>query len=211
MINILCFGDSNTHGSNPKNLTRYKKDERWTGILQEKLGSNYYIIEEGLSGRTTIFDDDEMEGRAGINYIYPCLMSHKPIDLLIMMLGTNDTKECFNKSVLDINDGLIEIINKAKSLECSFRNGMPNILIVCPTPILQNVGNSSFNEIMGNGCSEKSFNLHYEFEKTAKKLGCHYINAGDYIKASDIDCVHLELDAHKILADILYQKIRIIF
>ena len=90
--NILCFGDSNTHGYNSKTGGRFTVEERWTKLLQRKLGDDYYVIEEGLSGRTTSFDDPVFEGLSGLNAIYPCMMTHEPLDLVIIMLGTNDTK-----------------------------------------------------------------------------------------------------------------------
>ena len=88
--NILCFGDSNTHGYNSKTGGRFTVEERWTKLLQRKLGDDYYVIEEGLSGRTTSFDDPVFEGLSGLNAIYPCMMTHEPLDLVIIMLGTND-------------------------------------------------------------------------------------------------------------------------
>ena len=56
MINILCFGDSNTNGSNPSG-GRWGRWERWTGVLQKLLGDDYYFIEEGCGGRTTVMED----------------------------------------------------------------------------------------------------------------------------------------------------------
>ena len=91
--NILCFGDSNTHGYNSKTGGRFTVEERWTKLLQRKLGDDYYVIEEGLSGRTTSFEDPVFEGLSGLNAIYPCMMTHEPLDLVIIMLGTNDTKD----------------------------------------------------------------------------------------------------------------------
>ena len=105
-MNILCFGDSNTHGYNPKDTTRFEKNIRWTGILQNLLGEKDYVIEEGLSGRTTVFEDPINEGLCGLNYIVPCLMTHEPVDLLIIMLGTNDTKERFGANADVISLGL---------------------------------------------------------------------------------------------------------
>ena len=98
---ILCLGDSNTHGycADPADCAdggiRFNEDERWTKLLQKYLGEDYLVIEEGLSGRTTCFSDPLFEGLSALEYIHPCLKSHEPIDLLIIMLGTNDTKDRF--------------------------------------------------------------------------------------------------------------------
>ena len=98
---IVCFGDSNTHGycADPADCAdggnRFNEDERWTCLLQKKLGADYLVLEEGLSGRTSVFSDPLHECMSGLDAIYSCLMSHEPVDLLIIMLGTNDTKERF--------------------------------------------------------------------------------------------------------------------
>ena len=95
---IVCFGDSNTHGYCAKTGGRFDEEQRWTCLLQKKLGDDYLILEEGLSGRTTCFSDPIFEERSGMDVIYSCLMSHEPVDLLVIMLGTNDTKERFSAS-----------------------------------------------------------------------------------------------------------------
>lgn len=95
-MNILCFGDSNTYGYRPDGSGRFGADTRWTGLLQKKLGTNDRIIEEGLCGRTTVFSDELREGRRGLDTIGILLESHAPVDLLILMLGTNDCKTRYN-------------------------------------------------------------------------------------------------------------------
>ena len=95
---IICFGDSNTHGYCAETDGRFDENTRWTCLLQAKLGDEYLILEEGLGGRTTCFDDPTHEGLRGLDYISPCLQTHEPVDLLIIMLGTNDTKERFGCS-----------------------------------------------------------------------------------------------------------------
>ena len=88
MTTILCYGDSNTYGYNPVNGLRYPKDVRWTGVLQKMLGEEYEVIEEGCNGRTTVFEDTKEPWKAGLGYLRPCLNTHKPIDFVIMMLGS---------------------------------------------------------------------------------------------------------------------------
>ena len=97
MWEILCYGDSNTWGYNPSTKERYDRYERWTGILQFTLGDEYHVIEEGLNGRTTVWDEPiEGEYKNGKTYLVSCLESHKPLDLVIIMLGTNDLKKRFS-------------------------------------------------------------------------------------------------------------------
>ena len=92
MKEILCFGDSNTHGYMPGIGTRYPADIRWSGRLGTLLGDGYHVVEEGMDGRTTAFEDEIQPYRSALGYIDPCLKSHAPLDLVIIMLGTNDTK-----------------------------------------------------------------------------------------------------------------------
>ena len=93
---IVCFGDSNTWGYNALESSRYGEEIRWTGRLQRLLGEEYTVIEEAQNGRTTVWDDPIENRLAGLTYLWPCMESHSPFDLLIIMLGTNDTKLYFN-------------------------------------------------------------------------------------------------------------------
>ena len=206
-MNILCFGDSNTHGYNPKDATRFEKNIRWTGILQNLLGEKDYVIEEGLSGRTTVFEDPINEGLCGFNYIVPCLMTHEPVDLLIIMLGTNDTKERFGANADVISLGLTRLIKKVKNTKFAFRNNKPNILIVAPLPIRPEIESVECGATMGKGCSEKSYKLIPLYKKVAEELGCHFFDPSPYVICSDYDYMHLSEEAHKILANKLYEFI----
>ena len=113
-MNILCFGDSNTYGYRPDGTGRFDEKTRWTCLLQKKFGNGHRIIEEGLCGRTTIFSDAFREGRRGLDQIGITIETHNPIDLLVLMLGTNDCKTRFNASSKTIAKGLIQVIEKAK-------------------------------------------------------------------------------------------------
>ena len=157
---IVCFGDSNTHGycADPNDCAdggdRFNENERWTCLLQKSLGEDYLVLEEGLSGRTTVFSDPLHESMAGIETVYTCLMSHEPVDLLIIMLGTNDTKERFAANAPAIAVGMERLLLKCKSIPC-WSGNQPNILVVCPPPL----GEGFHDEVMGNGCVEKSVAL----------------------------------------------------
>ena len=122
---ILCLGDSNTHGycADPADCAdhgiRFNEDERWTCRLQTALGSDYLVTEEGLSGRTTVFVDPIHESMDALSVAYSLLKSHEVIDLLIIMLGTNDVKERFNANAACIGAGMERLILKAKSVDLS--------------------------------------------------------------------------------------------
>ncbi len=132
---IVCLGDSNTHGYYARTNGRFDENERWTCLLEKKLGEDYLVIEEGLSGRTTCFSDPIHEALSGLDYIYPCLMSHEPVDLLVIMLGTNDTKERFGSSAACIALGLKRLVAKAIAATDCWAGQKPNILIVTPKTI----------------------------------------------------------------------------
>ena len=189
---IICYGDSNTHGYCAMNDGRFDENERWTCLLQKSLGEDYLILEEGLSGRTTSFRDPVFEGLSGLDYLYPCLMSHEPVDLLVIMLGTNDTKERFSAGAPAIGLGMIRLVKKAISKEYE---------------------NSNVSGTMGKGCAEKSQGLAAEYERIADQFGCYYLDANKVVQAApnDIDHMHLTAQGHKELAAALDKKIREIF
>lgn len=207
---IVCFGDSNTHGYCAMNDGRFTEEERWTCLLQKNLGEEYLILEEGLSGRTTCFDDALFEGLSGLNYIYPCLMSHEPVDLLVIMLGTNDTKERFGASAPCIGLGMKRLVQKAISVTDCWKDKKPNILIVTPQNIGKEYENSGVRGTMGAGCAEKSQGLGKEFKEIARLTGCHYLDANEAVTAApnDIDHMHLTKEGHRQLAEALTEKIK---
>ncbi len=152
---ILCLGDSNTHGycADPNDCAdhgiRFNEDERWTCRLQKALGEEYLVTEEGLSGRTTVFVDPLHESMDALSVAYALLKSHEVIDLLIIMLGTNDVKERFGANAACIGAGMERLLLKAKSVDC-WGGKAPNILVVAPPSI-----KAGFHDaVMGAGCVE---------------------------------------------------------
>ncbi|MDO4268312.1 MAG: SGNH/GDSL hydrolase family protein [Eubacteriales bacterium] len=205
---IVCFGDSNTHGYRAEDNRRYEEDKRWTRLLETYLGEDCLVLEEGLSGRTTCFSDPIHEGLSGLDYIYPCLMSHEPVDLLVIMLGTNDTKERFGASAACIALGMKRLAEKAMATDC-WRHRKPNILIVTPKNIEEEYETSPVGATMGRGCAEKSRGLGEEYQKIAELLGCHYFDANTVVKENNkIDYMHLTEEGHRALAEALAEKIR---
>lgn len=198
---IICFGDSNTHGYNSSNHGRFSEDERWTGRLASYLGDEYSIKEEGLSGRTTSFDDPLFEGLCGLNLIYPVLMTHEPVDLLIIMLGTNDTKVRFGATPENIAKGLERLTRKAMDSRDVWRDG-PKILLIAPPPIEPGYEKSDVFGEMGAGCVEKSRALAPLYRKTAEQCGCYFLDAGEIegVSMYPYDHMHLSDTAHDALA-----------
>ena len=153
---ILCLGDSNTHGycADPNDCAdhgiRFNEDERWTCRLQKALGEEYLVTEEGLSGRTTVFVDPLHESMDALSVAYALLKSHEVIDLLIIMLGTNDVKERFGANAACIGAGMERLLLKVKSVDC-WGGKAPNILVVAPPCIKDGFHDA----VMGAGCVEK--------------------------------------------------------
>ena len=210
---ILCLGDSNTHGycADPADCAdggiRFNEEERWTQVLQQKLGSDYLVIEEGLSGRTTCFEDPIHEGMSALNYIHPCLKSHEFVDLLVIMLGTNDTKERFGLSPACIALGMARLVKKAMATEC-WGNKKPNILVIAPPPIREGMLSSPVAATMGTGCPAKSRELAHYYKVQCDLVGCHFLDAGALgCEFNQVDYMHLTKKGHATLAEGLSQLI----
>jgi lysophospholipase L1-like esterase len=219
MKNILCYGDSNTHGTKPIDFDmldvdfipstyRYPEEKRWTTIMQKGLGDNYNIIVEGLNGRCTVFDDP-VEGihKNGSTYLLPCLESHAPLDLVILTLGTNDLKNRFSVTAFEVALGIGKIIDIIKKSGSGPDGSCPEILIVCPPPLGKL---SHLSEILVGG-QEKSLELDKNFKKVAKLNNCHYFNLGRIIKTSSKDGVHYDQEELVKIGENLALKVKEIF
>ena len=205
---IVCYGDSNTHGAckDPSDSadhgSRFNENERWTCLLQKKLGEDFLVIEEGLSGRNCAFEDPIHEGMSGVSHITPILMSHEPVDLLIIMLGTNDTKAHFGATPVNIAGAMERLIRKAQSTLC-WGDHAPNILLICPPHILDGLYDDEAGLKMGPGCPEKSRELATYYKKVAEATGCAFLDAEGIGEFNKIDCMHLTAKGHRNLAEAL--------
>ncbi len=196
---IVCYGDSNTWGFDIRTQQRFNDEERWTAILQEKLGCDYIVQEEGLCGRTTVFEDPLHEGLNGLYHFSTILESHNPIDLLIIMLGTNDCKQRYSASPENIADGLDRLIDKAKILSVWRKES--KILIVAPVHIREGCYSAMFAGEMGAGCVEKSVKLPSLYQKKAVQKQCLFWDCNEKIIANDIDFMHFSHQGSVIFAN----------
>lgn len=159
MKNILCFGDSNTYGYNPADGSRFPEDVRWTGLLQEKAkGGGYRIIEEGLVGRTTIFEDSVRMGRKGSNFLLPLLETHYPVDAVVLMLGTNDCKTVYNASSHVIGKGMEVLLKQVKNYDAS----LP-VLLLSPIYLGEGVWEKEYDPEFNRASVEVSRELKTEY------------------------------------------------
>ena len=146
---ILCFGDSNTYGCRPSG-GRYDESIRWPMRLQARLGEEYIVIEEGFGGRTTVFDDPVEGGyKSGAAYLPPCLMSHNPLDLVILMLGANDAKMRFNMTARTIAEGNMRLIRLIRLYGMDAHGAPSRVLLVAPPPIGENIMQTSYAQVFG--------------------------------------------------------------
>lgn len=207
MRSVLCYGDSNTHGQIPGRgpLERYGPGERWPGILRSQLGSDWYVVEEGLSGRTTVHDDP-IEGahKNGRTYLRPCLQSHATLDLVIIMLGTNDLKIRFNKPPSEVAMGIGCLVYDIKELAPGPGGSTPEIMIVAPPPMQDDV--KEWKSIFA-GAPEKSRLLALEFEVLADSLELHFFDAGSVVSCSEADGFHIDAEAHRLLGTALARAV----
>lgn len=204
MKRVLCFGDSNTWGYNPDQPgTRYSSDTRWTGILATKLGNEYQLIEEGLNGRTAIWDDPFGEHKNGKHYLIPCLETHREFDLMILMLGTNDLKAYFKLSAASIAQGVGVLIDIIQKSPVGINGNSPEVLLIAPPPT------GKFTELDGmfEGAIEKSRKFERYYKELAVAKNCHFINAGETVNSSDLDGIHWEPSEHQKFAEVLLKKV----
>lgn len=196
MKTILCFGDSNTWGYNPVTGERLGRNIRWPGVLKNELGDDYIVIEEGLNGRTTVWDDPLHGGfKNGRNYLIPCLATHKPLDLIILFLGTNDLKSRFSLTASEIASGirvLLDLIIKSGS---GIDENPPKILLISPPLIGELSPSSRFSEEF-EGSNDKAEKLGDYFKQAAEEYNCEFLDASKVVQSSDVDGIHLDADEH---------------
>ena len=204
---ILCFGDSNTWGYDPRG-GRYDDQTRWPMHLQQLLGDGFSVVEEGFNGRTCVYDDPIEGGyKSGAAYLPPCLMSHSPLDLVIIMLGTNDTKRRFNLTPMTIGEGMMQLIRLTRLYAVDAQGNPPKVLIVAPPPIRDNLMRSRHGECFGEQAIEVSKGLAAEYARIAKLLRCEFFDAASWAEVSANDAVHLTREGHLGLAEGLFRKI----
>ncbi|GAC1642053.1 MAG: SGNH/GDSL hydrolase family protein [Herpetosiphon sp.] len=204
MKHILCYGDSNTWGFDPITQERFARDVRWTGVLRQALGDTYEIIEEGLNGRTTVWDDPIEGYKNGQTYLTPCLESHWPLDLVVIMLGTNDLKTRFNLSAFDIAQGACAVVNTVLNLNTRIKGAAPRALLMAPPPI----GKLTLFAEMFQGAEEKSRKFAHYYKSIADESGCAFFDTSTVIASSDLDGIHLEQGEHSKLGYAVAGKVQ---
>ncbi|MDF7798591.1 SGNH/GDSL hydrolase family protein [Pontiellaceae bacterium B1224] len=206
---ILCFGDSNTWGADPAGGIRFDRATRWPCILQQELGKGFRVVEEGLCGRTTVWDDPIEGHKNGLTQLVPIIQSHEPLDLVIIMLGTNDLKNRFSVSALDVANSVWQLVKTARSCAYPPTGQIPEILVICPPPFAP-LEPTPFKDMFIGG-EEKSHQLASRFAAVSEQRGFRCFNAGDVIESSKIDGIHFEGSEHAKLGGAIAAVVREMF
>jgi lysophospholipase L1-like esterase len=204
MKTILCYGDSNTWGWNPVGESRFSKDVRWPGVMQQELGDDFEVISEGMPGRTTVWSDPVEGHMSGKDYLTPCLQSHQPIDLVIIFLGTNDLKHRFGVTAFDIAEGVGHLVKIIQQSASGSDGSSPQVLILVPPPLKRL---SKFADMFAGGI-EKSQDLSLQFKRIAELQACPVLDTSEHIVLSDVDGVHFDASAHKSLGHVVAEKVK---
>lgn len=198
MKRILCYGDSNTHGTKPmrdqNDVARFSETERWPSVTSATLGTTgFEIIEEGLPGRTTVHDD-VIEGahKNGKTYLLPCLESHWPLDAVVMALGVNDLKARYGVQPSDIAASVGVLIDVINTAPC-FGGKPPKILVLASPPIIE----TGWLADMFSGGAEKSLRLSQSLATMAAKRNVAFFDAGTVAKVAPIDGIHFDATNHQ--------------
>ena len=211
MKTILCFGDSNTYGYSPLDGTRFPADVRWPGRLRILLGDDYSVVEEGCNGRTTVIIDEEEPWKCGESYLRACLNSHKPVDLLIIMLGSNDMKKQYHAAARDIASGAEKLAEIARTFLEIKQDRAPEILLISPPLIRKGISASPFGHSFSEEAVKVSEELAALYEEAAKRQECHYLDAAGIVVPSREDHLHLTAGEHEKLAGAIAGTVREIF
>ena len=208
MKNILCYGDSNTYGFVPGEGGRYPKDVRWPGRLQAMLGPDYDVIEEGCNSRTTVYFDPKEPWLCGETYLRPCLKSHKPLDTVIIMLGSNDLKHYFYTTPQKIADGAGRLVDITREYLATQQDAAARIILVAPPLILPGIESAFDDDEHHADAAPASREFASEYLRVAKEKGCDYLDAAAICEISPLDCIHMTADAHAALAKALLNMLK---
>ena len=203
MKQIIAFGDSNTWGLNPVLKNRYPENVRWTGLLRKKLSRNgFALVEEGLCGRTTVFDDPDRPGLKGEEAVSRILSRNNRSFAVIIMLGTNDCKTVFDATAEEIGKGLERCLDRFES-EIS----PDHILVIAPVALGKDVWKPEKDPAFSRESVRVSAELKTVYSKIAGKRGHLFLAAADYVGPSSYDDEHINAEGHGILADVVYRTL----
>lgn len=205
-ISVLCYGDSNTYGYDPHTGGRYPYAKRWTTLLGEMLGDRYEVIAEGLNGRTTAYDRPGAAWKNGASSLIACLGTHKPVDYIIIMLGTNDCNESLGLSAADIAEGMETLVRMVEDETPALQGYVPEIIVTAPAAIQGDVDSSPFAGELTAGSLQKSMDTAPLYREIAGGHGVRFADASMLAEVSS-DCEHLTEKGHRQIAGLFWELI----
>lgn len=205
---VVCFGDSLTWGFTPGTRERYGHDVRWTRLLQKVLGENFYVLEEGVNGRTTVFEDPVRGDKNGLAHLVTVRKTHMPIDVMVIMLGSNDLQDRFGMSAGAIGFAMMRILDAALTDMPGDPEGKaPKVLLIAPPP-LGEFANSPLEGVYSSRSIEESYKLKDVYVTLAEQYGTAFLDAGSIVTVSDVDSVHWDADMMAPFADAVAAEVR---
>lgn len=216
---ILCIGDSNTWGcvprweDSPEPSLRHPKGVRWTSVLQERLGEKVQVIEEGMCGRTTVRELPNPNGegpfKVAKSFLPVCLITHRPLDMIVLMLGTNDLHIPICPQESELSGGVRELLRVIEAYPKTWRGGRrPQILLVAPPCIKKAEGRREVWKLFGEEGLRLSRLFGAAYRRAAQECHVDFLDAGAYVQPSDADGVHLTAEAHMRLGEAMTEKVR---
>jgi lysophospholipase L1-like esterase len=140
----------------------------------------------------------------GKEYLIPCLETHKPVDLVVIMLGTNDLKVRFSVSAFDIASGAGVLVDVVQKSAAGPGDRAPQVLLLAPPPVARL---SDFAE-MFEGAELKSVRFAAHYRRVAQERGCAFLDTAPVIVSSDLDGIHFEAGEHARLGRAVAGKVR---
>lgn len=207
---VVCYGDSNTWGYTPGSGVRFDEKTRWTGRLQTLLGEEYRVAECGMNARTTSFDDpfrDYLNGRHGLVH---CMVAAKPVDLLIISLGTNDLKYGTVYRSAKGLDALLDVAVHANTYmpgSSPVYRDEPRILVISPIALHEELDRKFPGHEM-NGKLDDSRKVAAVYREVCQKWQVYFLDAAQTASASEIDCVHMDAVSHAALTEEVYHAVQ---
>ncbi|MTI44054.1 lysophospholipase L1-like esterase [Roseibium hamelinense] len=207
-VSVVCFGDSLTWGFNPVDRTRYGPHLRWTRLLQKELGESFYIIEEGLNGRTTVFEDPVRGDKNGLAHLATIRKTHMPIDILIIMLGTNDLQSRFQMSAETIGAAMSRLLDYSGRDTDDPEGRAPKTLLVCPPPLGVFAETPFEDFFLGDDRHDQARKLPEVYQRIARLYGAEFFDAGSVVSVSKVDAIHLDPEMQPPLARAIAERVR---
>jgi lysophospholipase L1-like esterase len=199
---LLCFGDSNTWGFEPASMARYPRRVRWPGVAADALGAGWHVVEAGLNGRTTVFEDP-LGDLAGIRHLGPVLDSAAPVDVVLIALGTNDLKTRLSASAYEIAEGAGMLVDRVLASDAGPHERAPGVLLVAPPPVVDVGGWAARDPDAFEGFEqgwrdavERSRRFAAQYARVARVRGVPLLDAGEHVVSSDLDGIHWSPEGH---------------